>query len=149
MANVVFLGKVESAEFVIARAGCEFGLQNDILKRMAIWKPSWDFMMSSLCFQGGPGIRLDCVVVAMVVGFRYMSDVQYPSGNADRHAAFRRFGTYSGFADADAALRKYWWSRTPDERMEALEELRIRVCGQEAIDARVLPIFGAIERPRR
>lgn len=52
------------------------------------------------------------------------------------------------FAESDAELRAYWHSRTPQERMEALEELRIRIYGQEAIDARIPPVFGVAE-PRR
>ncbi len=65
-----------------------------------------------------------------------------------RHEPFRRFGAYGGFAEVDAELRAYWWSRTPRERMEALEALRILHYGQEAIDARVSRVFGVLE-PRR
>jgi hypothetical protein len=30
-----------------------------------------------------------------------------------RHAAYRNFGKYRSFAEADAELRAYWQSRTP------------------------------------
>jgi len=41
-----------------------------------------------------------------------------------QHESYRKFGAYQSFAEADAELRAYWQSRTPQERMEALEELR-------------------------
>jgi len=80
-------------------------------------------------------------------GFLYhlvMSDSALTSG-ARRHERFRAFGGYANFAEADAELRAYWHSRTPQERMEALEELRILNYGQEAIDARIPRIFGVLE----
>ena len=64
-----------------------------------------------------------------------------------KHERYRRFGAQT-FAEADAELRDYWWSRTPEERMEALEELRIRVYGEEKINARIPRVFGVPE-PRR
>jgi hypothetical protein len=66
---------------------------------------------------------------------------------AKRHENYRTFGKMS-FAEADEELRRFWWSRTPEERMEALEELRIRVYGEEEINARVSRVFGVPE-PRR
>ena len=64
-----------------------------------------------------------------------------------RNQAYRTFGSQT-FSEADAELRDYWLSRTPEERMEALEELRIRVYGEEKINARVPRVFGVPE-PRR
>ena len=64
-----------------------------------------------------------------------------------RHPEYRVFGSHT-FAEAAAALRDYWWSRTPEERMEALEELRIRIYGEEEINARIPRVFGVPE-PRR
>ena len=64
------------------------------------------------------------------------------------HEAYRTFGAHGSFAEADAELRDYWWSRTPVERMEALEELRIRIYGEETINARIPRVFGVPE-PRR
>ena len=61
--------------------------------------------------------------------------------------AYREFGTRS-FAEMDRERREYWWSRTPQERMEALEELRILNYGEEAINARIPRIFGVSE-PRK
>jgi hypothetical protein len=72
-----------------------------------------------------------------------------PPGGAKRHERFRMFGAYKSFADADAQLRAYWHSRTPAERMEALEELRILHYGKEAINARIPRIFGVPEPRRR
>ena len=71
-----------------------------------------------------------------------------PMNTDSRHADYRTFGAYRSFAEADAEVRDYWWSRTPEERMEALEELRIRVYGEEKINARVPRVFGVPE-PRR
>ncbi|MBI5802709.1 MAG: hypothetical protein HZA92_18560 [Verrucomicrobia bacterium] len=65
-----------------------------------------------------------------------------------RNQAYRTFGSYRSFAESDAELRAYWWSRTPEERMEALEELRIRVYGEEKINTRIPRVFGVPE-PRR
>jgi hypothetical protein len=65
-----------------------------------------------------------------------------------KHEEYRKFGKLS-FAEADEELRRYWWSRTPDERMEALEELRIRIYGEEEINARVSRVFGVPEQSGR
>ena len=62
-----------------------------------------------------------------------------------RHEAYQHFGAYKSFAEADAELRAYWLSRTPAERMEALEELRIANYGEEAINARIPRVFGVPE----
>lgn len=62
-----------------------------------------------------------------------------------RHEAYRQFGFYRSFADADAELRAYWWARTPHQRLEALEELRILNYGEEAINARIPRVFGVPE----
>jgi CMP-2-keto-3-deoxyoctulosonic acid synthetase len=65
-----------------------------------------------------------------------------------RHESYRTFGAYKSFAEADAELRAYWQSRTPQERMEALEELRVLNYGEETINARIPRVFGVPE-PRR
>ena len=64
-----------------------------------------------------------------------------------RHENYRTFGKMT-FTEADEELRRYWQSRTPQERMEALEDLRIAVCGEAAINARIAPVFGALEPQR-
>ena len=64
-----------------------------------------------------------------------------------KHENYRSFGSQT-FAEADAALREYWWSRTPAERMEALEESRIRNYGEDAINARIPRVFG-VSKPRK
>ena len=65
-----------------------------------------------------------------------------------RHQNYRSFGTYKNFAEADAELRAYWHSRTPQERMVSLEDLRIANYGEETINARIPRVFGVPE-PRR
>jgi hypothetical protein len=65
-----------------------------------------------------------------------------------RHEKYRTFGAYKSFTEADLELRRYWHGRTPHERMEALEELRIMNYGEEAINARIPRVFGVLE-PRR
>jgi hypothetical protein len=77
-----------------------------------------------------------------------MSNNSPPSGATKRHDQFRKFGAYKSFAEADAESRAYWQSRTPEERMEALEALRILNYGRETIDARIPRVFGVPE-PRR
>jgi hypothetical protein len=67
---------------------------------------------------------------------------------AKRHENYRTFGAYQNFAEADAELRAYWLSRTPQERMAALEDLRIANYGEETINARIPRVFGVLE-PRR
>ena len=66
---------------------------------------------------------------------------------APKHPKYQVFGSHT-FAEAEAELRDYWWSRKPEERMEALEELRVRIYGEEEINARIPRIFGVPE-PRR
>jgi len=70
-----------------------------------------------------------------------------PTQQPTRHPKYQAFGAQS-FAEADLELRDYWWSRTPEERMEALEELRVRIYGEEKINARIPRVFGVSE-PRR
>jgi hypothetical protein len=75
-------------------------------------------------------------------------DAMQSQSSSRRHEKFRKFGAYKNWADPDAELRTHWWSKTPEERMEALEELRILNYGQEAIDARVSRVFGVPESRR-
>jgi CMP-2-keto-3-deoxyoctulosonic acid synthetase len=65
-----------------------------------------------------------------------------------RHANYRTFGKTS-FAEADEELRAYWQSRTPLERMAALEELRILNYGEATINTRIPRVFGVPEPRRR
>jgi hypothetical protein len=96
------------------------------------------------------GVCFDCplnhLCVKLVSG---MSQKGQTLHGEKRHQRFRQFGAYQNFAEADAQLREYWWSRTPQERMEALEALRISIYGQEAIDARIPRVFGVPEPRRR
>ena len=59
-----------------------------------------------------------------------------------RHFAFRTFGSYRTAADADTELRDYWSSGTPEERMETLEALRVRVWGEEDVAAPMVRGYG-------
>ena len=64
-----------------------------------------------------------------------------------RHEHYRTFGAYASFAEADAELREYWRSRTPAERLAALEELRIQHFGEKAINAKVERVYGVCKLP--
>jgi hypothetical protein len=64
-----------------------------------------------------------------------------------RHENYQTFGKFT-FAEADAELRAYWQSRTPQERMAALEDLRIANYGEATINARIPRIFG-VSKSRR
>ena len=64
-----------------------------------------------------------------------------------KHEHHRAFGSQT-FAEADAELRVYWHSRTPAQRMEALEDLRIANYGEETINARIPRIFGVPQSRR-
>ncbi len=65
-----------------------------------------------------------------------------------KNESFRAFGSYRSFAEADAELRAFWQSRTPQERLEALEDLRIANYGEETINARIPRVFG-VSKSRR
>jgi hypothetical protein len=65
----------------------------------------------------------------------------------EKHKQYQVFGAYRSFAQADDELRRYWHSRTPAERMEALEELRVAVYGEVAINAPLQRIFGVVTKP--
>jgi hypothetical protein len=62
---------------------------------------------------------------------------------------YRAFGAYKSFAEADMELRAYWQSCTPQQRMEALETLRILNYGEATINARIPRVFGVPEPRRR
>lgn len=61
------------------------------------------------------------------------------------HEAYRTFGAYDTLEQADVELRSYWWSRTPEERWAALEQLRTRIYGEEALNSRIQRVFGVPE----
>jgi hypothetical protein len=75
-------------------------------------------------------------------------DRNYPLNampTSNLHEGYRTFGAYASLEQADAELRSYWWSRTPEERWAALEELRTRVYGEEAFDTGIQRVFGVPE----
>ncbi len=51
------------------------------------------------------------------------------------------FGVFSSFEDAEAADRAYWQSRTPEERMIAIELMRQSAYGYNAATARFQRVF--------
>jgi hypothetical protein len=105
-----------------------------------------------LLFEQSTSVEYRVVIVCdkgLVLSLNALNEEEAASPPIKRHAHYRKFGAYKSFADADAELRAYWRSRTPQERMEALEELRILNYGQEAIDARIPRVFGVPESRRR
>ena len=86
---------------------------------------------------GCAGDELSYTIKFLKLGIGLMNETTKPK----KHAAYQVFGART-FVEADAELRTYWWSRTPAERMEALEELRIRNYGEEAVNARIPRVFG-------
>jgi hypothetical protein len=50
--------------------------------------------------------------------------------SVQRYENYRTLGMMT-FAESDQELRRYCWSRTPGEWMAALEELRVRLYGEE------------------
>jgi hypothetical protein len=51
------------------------------------------------------------------------------------------FSVFSSFEDAEAADRAYWQSRTPEERMIAIELMRQSAYGYTAATARFQSVF--------
>lgn len=47
------------------------------------------------------------------------------------------FEVFSSFEEADAADREYWHSRTPEERLEAVELMRQSAYGYDPATARL------------
>jgi hypothetical protein len=45
--------------------------------------------------------------------------------------------------------REYWWSRTPEERLQHVEEVRIKNYGEDVINQRLQRVLTVSERPRR
>ena len=45
--------------------------------------------------------------------------------------------------------REYWWSRTPEERLQQVEELRIKNYGEDVIKQGLQRVLTVSERPRR
>lgn len=54
--------------------------------------------------------------------------------------------SFATFEEADEADRKYWWSRSPKERMQALELLRQINYGLDATSGRLQRVFEFVER---
>lgn len=55
--------------------------------------------------------------------------------------------SFATFEEADEADRKYWWSRSPEERMQALELLRQINYGPHATGGQLQRHFEFVERP--
>jgi hypothetical protein len=53
------------------------------------------------------------------------------------------------FTQADEADRRYWWGRSPLERVRHLEYLRELNYGSEVIDQGLQRVLAVAERPSR
>lgn len=53
------------------------------------------------------------------------------------------------FREAEKADREFWKSKTPEERLEALEYLRRMTYGEAACTARLQRVLEIVERPER
>ncbi len=56
---------------------------------------------------------------------------------------------YSGFGERDAADREYWRSKSPEERLTALEELRQTAYGYDEGQRGLQRHFEVADRPQR
>lgn len=45
--------------------------------------------------------------------------------------------------------KEYWLSRTPEERIEALELMRMMLYGTDPVIDRIQRVFEIVDRPRR
>jgi hypothetical protein len=57
----------------------------------------------------------------------------------------QHFEYFSSHAEAEAAERAYWLSRTPEERLAAAEKLRQAVYGHHPDSATVSPVFEFVK----
>ena len=55
------------------------------------------------------------------------------------------FKVYSSFEEAEAADRAYWHSRTPAERLTAVELMRQSVYGYDPATARLQRVFEVVQ----
>jgi hypothetical protein len=55
------------------------------------------------------------------------------------------FKVYSSFEEAEAADRAYWHSRTPAERLTAVELMRQNVYGYDPATARLQRVFEVVQ----
>ena len=58
------------------------------------------------------------------------------------------FEYFESFAEAEAADRARWFSKTPQERLAAAEQLRQIAYGYDATTARIQEVFEFIEPAR-
>jgi hypothetical protein len=58
------------------------------------------------------------------------------------------FEVFSSFEEADAADRTYWHSRTPEERLQAVELMRQSAYGYDPATARLQRIFEITQLER-
>jgi hypothetical protein len=88
-----------------------------------------------------------CQSPVTAAGKPSFTGMQMPAGDstaARKHERYRAFGCQT-LAEADAEPRSHWLARTPEERLEALEELRVRIYGEEKVNARIPRVFGVPE----
>ena len=72
-----------------------------------------------------------------------------PDNLPDQARVDRRAFAVTSFAEAERADRAYWRSRTPDERLEALELCRQIACGYGPTTRRLSQLFELVEFPPR
>ena len=73
----------------------------------------------------------------MTRGILLFMDISLANVRIDRTA----FEVFSSFEEAEAADRVYWHSRTPAERMTAVELMRQSVYGYDPATARLQRVF--------
>jgi len=73
----------------------------------------------------------------MTRGILLSMDISLANVRIDRTA----FGVFSSFEEAEAADRAYWHSRTPAERLIAVELMRQSVYGYDPATARLQRVF--------
>ncbi|MDO8389446.1 MAG: hypothetical protein Q7V57_03080 [Actinomycetota bacterium] len=61
----------------------------------------------------------------------------------------RQIEVVDGFEAADRCDREFWWSRTPHERLLALQQMRVLNYGTDRATARLQRVLEVVERPRR
>ena len=58
------------------------------------------------------------------------------------------FEYFASFAEAEAADRAHWFSKSPQERLAAAEQLRQIAYGYDATTARIQEVFEFVEPAR-
>lgn len=54
---------------------------------------------------------------------------------------------FHSYSDEEQRTREYWWSRSPEERLQHMEELRRINYGNAITDTRLLRVLEVARRP--